>query len=273
MDDNGEIIALLSSGFETSRIFKPVLLLTVILAIIAGLISFFIRPWSYQNVYLLEYHTKHTFDIAKINPGHFVSFDEDKRIIYTMDKTEDGLLKDVFIQTKNEDTFEITYAKNAKINDNGSNRVLVLKEGTINVYDLKTKKEAFSKFGTSYVNITTTASLDYKAKSQPTYKLLQNLTRENMIELQWRITVPIMTIFFGLLATALSRSSPRVKRRAQKLMLAILIYAVYYNFYQVFKKWVLNGYFPLIPGTFFLTALLFVIYIYIKLINKKEYLY
>lgn len=271
MDDNGEITVLLTSGFNPKKIFKPVLMLTIALVIFSGLLSFFIRPWSYKNISILEYNTKYTFDITKINPGHFVAL-EDKRVIYTGGKSKSNVLENVFIQTKDEDTLEIIYAKKASI-ENKNRNLLFLEDGTIYMYNLVSKKETYSKFKNGYVNLSQDSEFEYKTKALSTLTLLNSKDIENLVELQWRITVPIMTLFFGLLSIALSRSSPRIKRRSQKLIIAILLYALYYNLVYIVRKWITGGLFPLYPGTFLLTGMLFVIYLFIKIKNKREYLY
>lgn len=271
MDDNGEITVLLTSGFNTKKIFRPVLILTIILAVVSGLLSIFVRPWSYKNIYILEYNTKYTFDITKINPGHFVAL-EDKRVIYADGKSKLNVLEDVFIQTKDEDTLEIIYAKKASMKE-GSTNTLFLEDGTLYMYNFINKKETYSKFKNGYINLSQDGEFEYKTKSLSTMSLLNSKDIESLVELQWRVTVPIMTLFFGLLAIVLSRSSPRIKRRSQKLIIAILLYAVYYNLVYIVRKWITGGLFPLYPGTFLLTGMLFVIYVFIKIKNKKEYLY
>jgi|GEM_PF-1051602 len=271
MDDSNEMTAILSSGSNSAKVFKPVIMLTIIVAIFATFQGFVIRPWAYKNIYYLEFYSKRAFDISKINPGHFVSFENGSKIVYADEKTKDNILQNVFLQTKSDNTLELIYAKSGYINNESG--LFILRDGTMYLYNTQTKKESFAKFETTYIDISNNEAVEYKTKAMSISELLQKKTNVSIVELEWRITIPFMTFFLGLLSTALSRSSPRIKRRSQKLILAILIYGLYYNLYDVVEEWVKRSLFPALPGTFSLTALLLVVYIYIKIKNKKEYLY
>ncbi|MDY6821033.1 MAG: LPS export ABC transporter permease LptF [Deferribacterota bacterium] len=279
MDDNSELTAMLSSGFSSRKIFKPIIMLTISVAILSALLSNFIRPWSYKNIYLLEHYAKQTFDITRISKGHFISFDDGSKIIYADDKIKPNILKDVFLytkSTKDEITDEIIYAKKAYLNEenNKLKDLLILEDGAIYMFNSGSGKETFSKFKNIYIDIGNTKSaLEYESKASPTFELLSKNTNSNIAELEWRLTVPFMTLFLGLLSIALSRSSPRIKKRSQKIIIAILIYITYYNLYDIVEEWVKDGLIPAIPGTFWLTLLLFITYIYIRFKTSREYLY
>jgi len=59
-------------------------MLTIIVAIFATFQGFIIRPWAYKNIYYLEFYSKRAFDISKINPGHFVSFENGAKLCMLM---------------------------------------------------------------------------------------------------------------------------------------------------------------------------------------------
>ena len=62
-------------------------------------------------------------------------------------------------------------------------------------------------------------------------------------ELQWRLSMPLMVVTLGLIAIPLSRGSPRDGRYG-RLLLAVLIYAVYSNALTVAQGWMEDGSIP-----------------------------
>ncbi len=57
---------------------------------------------------------------------------------------------------------------------------------------------------------------------------------------QWRMSTPISALLLALAAIPLSRSRPRQGRYA-KMLLAIGIYAIYFNLLDVSRSWVEQG--------------------------------
>lgn len=276
MDTQGEMTAILASGSSLKKIFKPIMLLTISVAILTGFFSIFVRPWAYNGTYLLRHYSEREFDISRINPGHFVSFNDGKRIVYAGGKLSSREMENVFLQTKNDDTFEVIYAKHAYMdqNDKITKGLLVLNNGSLYIYDLKNKRETFTQFQRIYLDVKSNKEIEFKAKSLSTYKILKSLNNtRNIAELEWRLTTPFMTLFLGLLSITLSRSAPRSKNRSVKVIIAMLIFSLYYNLYEIVEDWVEDGIIPPIPGTIWVTLLLLLVYFYLRRKSIKDYLY
>jgi lipopolysaccharide export system permease protein len=94
-----------------------------------------------------------------------------------------------------------------------------------------------------------------KVKAAATRTLAPPRNLEETAELEWRIITPMSSILLALLAIPLSSSSPRQGRRAGTL-LAIAIFAVYYNFSAITKKLVSQGAMNVLPGIFWGQVLL-----------------
>jgi len=56
-------------------------------------------------------------------------------------------------------------------------------------------------------------------------------------EYQWRLSTPVSTLLLALLAVPLSRSQPRQGRYA-RLLLAVVVYAVYFSVLDISRNWV-----------------------------------
>ena len=111
----------------------------------------------------------------------------------------------------------------------------------------------------------------YKTKSGNTFDLSQSSDPEDRAELQWRISTPLSALLLTLLAIPLSRSRPRQGRYA-RMLLALAIYAVYFNLLDVSRTWVEQGtaaYIWWAPGL--LILLLVTLYVpWIRIMRPRE---
>ncbi len=71
------------------------------------------------------------------------------------------------------------------------------------------------------------------------------------VELQWRLSVPLMVLTLTLMGVPLSRVNPRAGKFA-KLLPAIVLYIIYANFMFVARDWMLNGKTPVWLGLWWL---------------------
>jgi lipopolysaccharide export system permease protein len=74
-------------------------------------------------------------------------------------------------------------------------------------------------------------------------------------ELQWRLSTPVSTVLLSLLAIPLSRTAPRRGKYA-KILVAVILYAVYYNLCLAAKTWVEHRVVPRVPGIWWVHALI-----------------
>ena len=93
-----------------------------------------------------------------------------------------------------------------------------------------------------------------KRESTPTAVLMNSTNRKDIAELQWRIMMPVSVIVLLILAVPLSQSSPR-QGRYGKLVVAVLLFVIYYNLMGVAEVWVENGVVPPIIGMWWVAAL------------------
>jgi len=80
----------------------------------------------------------------------------------------------------------------------------------------------------------------YRSKSTSSFELIGSVSNKDRAELQWRLMTPFSTLLLALLAIPLSRSRPRQGRYA-RMLLALVIYAVYFNLLDVGRTWVEQG--------------------------------
>jgi lipopolysaccharide export system permease protein len=82
--------------------------------------------------------------------------------------------------------------------------------------------------------------LGYRVKAIATTKLVGAMEPVARAEFQWRMSTPVSALLLTLAAIPLSRSRPRQGRYA-KMLLALAIYAIYFNLLDVARSWVEQG--------------------------------
>jgi lipopolysaccharide export system permease protein len=263
MYQDEEITAILMSGTGYKSVLRPIILLTLLIAVIVWMWSFFIRPWSYESTYLLESYANAEFDMSMVKAGNFFSIKGGNRVIYIDKKEEANKLKNVFIQSNDNNTIEMMLADEAyeKKDDKINTHILILKNGMTYINNLEKKVEYSTLFKEAIWNLGNMGDINikYRSKSAGSFKLFMSKNLYDIAELQWRFTTPIMTIILGLLSIFLSKSGPRDENRYIKVLLATVIFTVYYNFYEIIETFVEDGLIKPIPGTFSVTALLFLL--------------
>jgi len=85
-------------------------------------------------------------------------------------------------------------------------------------------------------------------------ELARSSNPEDAAELQWRIASPVSAFLLVLLAIPLSQISPRWGQYT-KLFIAISLFLAYGQLLGIVKKWVANGVWPVLPGTWVVHAM------------------
>ena len=93
-----------------------------------------------------------------------------------------------------------------------------------------------------------------KLEATPTAMLVGSGDPEKNAELQWRLAMPLSVMVLIFLAVPLSKSSPR-QGRYIRLVMAILLFVVYYNLLGAAKFWVEKGDVPATIGLWWVPVL------------------
>jgi len=80
----------------------------------------------------------------------------------------------------------------------------------------------------------------YKTKASSSLDLSYSSDATDVAEFQWRLSTPVSALLLALLAIPLSRGRPRQGRYA-RILVALVIYAVYFNVLDVVRTWVEQG--------------------------------
>lgn len=261
---DSEIYAMRASGISEARLLRPLMRLALVLAIAVGLLSTWARPWAYTQAYELKAAAEASAETGRVRSARFYDFEGGERTVFIENIAENGSdLDGIFVRTRKGDDLQVITA-NKGIFEYLSKPFL----HRLQLTDARIMRKArdgadlSGQFGTLtlWLPANTPEPPGYKVKSATTNALRQSSNSGDRAELQWRLSTPISALLLTLAAIPLSRSRPRQGRYA-KMLLALVIYAVYFNLLDVSRSWVEQGsssYIWWVPGL--LTLIVVILY-------------
>jgi len=260
---DNEMTVMTACGVGPRQIYKPVLAFGLIAAAVLAWLVLFVSPVVQGISHRIEAVASHQADMTVLGAGRFNEIQDGLLTFYAERLSADRqTMENLFIAVRDrhdrQKPPQVVRAKSAyrKLDDTTGDQFLVLVdgfryEGTPG--DAAYRIMQFDEYGVRIdlpgVDITTT-----KREAAPSALLLASNDAEDIAELQWRLAMPVSVIALLLLAVPLSRSTPR-QGRYGRLVLAILLFVVYYNLLGTAKVWVGDGSIPLVIGLWWVPAL------------------
>ena len=254
LHSDSEIIAMQASGLREIRLIRPVVTVAIPLSLIIAMISLFVRPWAYSQTYEMRAIAEASSDINRIKAGQFYLTrtesvpegdpEEDgvdrERAVFIQNIFADNTLDTVFIRNRTADEIQIISSQTGLLVEqmHADHHLLELSDARI-FKRVEDGPDLFAKINHFKMRITNTQPepIPYKVKAVASATLEASSSPKDQAEYQWRLSTPITTLLLALLTVPLSRSKPR-QGRYGKLLLAFVIYAVYYNLIEVSQTWV-----------------------------------
>lgn len=244
LHSDSEIYAMRASGVSEMRALRPIIAVAILLAILIALFSNFVRPWAYGQSYEIKARAEASSEVERVKAARFYSFDDSGRTIFVRSVLDDGKqLREIFIQSQKGNDIQVITATTGELlyYERPELHQLLLHDAS--VYKRVDKgPDVFAELGSLVVWIPAGAPdpVGYKTKSSDLFELWNSTSGDDSAELQWRLSTPISALLLALLAIPLSRSRPRQGRYA-RMMIALVIYAVYFNLLDVSRTWVEQG--------------------------------
>ena len=254
-----EIVALSAAGVGNNRIIGPVVVITIPIALAVAALSLYGRPWAYQNSYILDATARADLNTDRFQPGRFYGNEDTGTVIYIDAKDAgNGEMSRVFYYTRKGGTSEITAALHAIQDEDLEDGRLRVSLNNGKLYRLQ--RASMDDEVVDYEKLVRfhedpEVSIGYKRKAETTPDLLDSSHPKDIAEVQWRLSRPLATLLLALIAIPLSRSSPR-QGKNERVFMAALIFAVYYNLGGVAQTWVEQGVMDEIPGVWWLHVLM-----------------
>jgi lipopolysaccharide export system permease protein len=257
---DNEMVALHASGFGELQVVRSVMWFSLAVAIMVAGLSLGVRPWAYQKSHLLEQRAEAEFNLDKLEAGQFYSAEKSGTVIFVEDiNHRKGRLEQVYFYRIEDQKVYVISARQAwqPVTDPFAPPVFKFLDGSAYLIDLTEKRDLTIKFKkmTVFLKDNDQEFGRRKIKATSTIQLAGSQNPGKLAEFQWRLTTPLTTLLLGILAVPLSRSRPRRGRHA-KTVVAVLVFALFYNLSVMAKNWVEQGVVGAIPGVWWPDAVL-----------------
>jgi lipopolysaccharide export system permease protein len=260
MYGDSEMVAMSASGMAPTGILRAILHTAPLIAVIVGVFSFYISPWSEESSARMLDDIRQQSEVSSLAAGQFRETGNGKIVFYIEKLSKDQKhMENVFIQSSRHNTQGVLSAASGyrTISEENGQQYLILEngyryEGSPGEAEFKIVK--FERHGVR-IEEKTKVVAKRKRKAIPTTSLFDSAMPADRAELQWRLSMPIAAILLGLLALPVSRGGPRDGRFA-RLFVGILAYIVYNNLMGVARDMVKAGSVPDLVGMWWVHLLL-----------------
>ena len=229
---DSEMIVWFSSGQALTAWLRPIMWFALPFFAAILVLSLFLSPWAEQRRLEYERQLESRDEITLLTPGLFREFGRAKLVVFIESiNSFDGTIRNVFLHSVDEGKDSTTVARVGSLQQSpNGDRFIVLTDGRRYEGKPGTSDYQIVEFGSlgRRIEPAELRALPASTKAIPTATLiLLNGPRERA-ELFWRLSVPISAFVLTLLAVPLAYVNPRIGR-SFNLMVAILVFAIYYN--------------------------------------------
>lgn len=256
---DSEMAALGACGIGPAQLYRPLLGLALIAALLVGSLALFVTPRTAALGLQIRDRAEHAADLSTLTAGRFHESGNGKLVFYAERVSPDREhLEGLFVRTEQEAAPVLLTAQRAHPARDAAtgDRFLVMEEGYR--YQGFPGDPVFRvlQFARHGIRLETVEILHPSQKKDaiPTEQLWNSRDSRDIAELQWRLSLPLAALSLVILAVPLSRSTPR-QGRFGKLFGAILVFIVYYNLMGTAQVWVEKGTLPPLPGMWWVHVL------------------
>ena len=241
---DSEIAALQACGYGPVQLLRPLLGFAVLVALGLAWLSFVQVPLADLHAQQLKAAAIRNAQFGTLDSGRFRSFSKGDAVFYAESVDSKGVLHNVFVQRDVHGTMELALAETATYTKGPTDASHVVTlfngrryEGVPGRSDFRVIE--FREHGIPVVS-PESAVRKVDPDTKPTSELWGSPAREDVAQLQARISTPLMALILTIIAVPLSRLRPR-QGRYGRVGFAILVYFVYLNLITAAKVWVEKG--------------------------------
>jgi lipopolysaccharide export system permease protein len=249
---DNEMVVMSACGIGPARIYKPLLGFGLLVALVLAWLALYVSPEVQGMSTRLKASAQQQADLKVLGAGRFNELQGGKVTFYAERQSDDRKrMENLFISIRYDELSQrppqLLTAKTANriLDERTGDDFLVLHdgyryEGRPGEADYRIMQ--FSKYGVR-VDLPDAPVYNDSLEATPSLLLLKSSDPMEIAELQWRLSMPVSVIALLLLAVPLCRSGPR-QGRYGRLVLAILLFVIYYNLLATAKVWVGKGAVP-----------------------------
>jgi lipopolysaccharide export system permease protein len=229
---DSEMIVWFTSGVSLTAWIRPIFTFAAPLVLIIGVLSLALSPWAEEKTQEYKRILEARNEATALAPG---LFKEARRsdLIYFIESFDplSNRINNVFIQSVENGRNVVTAALSGYLDTLPNGEIyLVLEKGRRYEGEpgsAEFRIVDFARLG-RHIETAAVAREEPTMKSMPTAELIRRPGPQPLAELFWRLALPIMALLLTFVAIPLSYVNPRIGR-SFNLMVAILVFAIYYN--------------------------------------------
>jgi lipopolysaccharide export system permease protein len=260
---DNEMVVMSACGVGPGRIYRPLLACATVVALgLAGL-SLYVSPAVQAISSQLKASAEQQAELTVLGAGRFNNLQDGKVTFYAERFSADRRqMENLFIVVRDPERpgkpLQVLSARSATRERTAASGddFLVLQDGYRYVGQPGAADYRIMHFG-SYgvrVDLPDVAAESPRREAVPTRQLLGSADPWDVAELQWRLAMPLSAVVLVLLAVPLCRTAPR-QGRYGRLVVAIMLFLIYYNLLSTAQAWVGKGAIAPWPGLWWVPAL------------------
>ncbi|MDP4946080.1 MAG: LPS export ABC transporter permease LptF [Alishewanella sp.] len=260
---DSEMTVLHATGVSEWYITRLTLLLSLVMALLAGAVTLYLSPWATEQEYTLLERAESDAGLFSLVPGRFQHTSNEKAVIFVQDVSRSGNeLSKVFVAQSSDNPANpgqaIVYAQSGAVKEDPQTgaQMLQLQQGRRYAGDSQTAAYEITEFGSYLMQIREQEVEQRRRKlgSLSTPALLQENNAEAAAEWHWRIAIPLSIPILTLIAVPLARVNPR-QGKFGRLLPALLLYLGYYALMIIARSAIEDGKIPAEWGMWWLHLL------------------
>ena len=265
---DSEMVAAQACGLNARRSYAAMLALALPVAALSAWFSLQLAPQAAAGEARLRQQALQEGLKVPLEAGQFRSLNGGRTVVYARSVDQSGDLRDVFIKRSRGDLVETTVAQRARrvIAADGTSQSIELFDGERLEGIPGTQRYSLLRFPEATIPLITDTTLaaNLRIDQRPTMQLLGSADRKVDAELQWRLSLPVMSLVVATFAMPLGRLRPR-QGRYSRVGLAVLLFASYSALSFAARSWLERGLVPAglgmwwVHGLFLLLALAWIL--------------
>ena len=263
---DSEMTVLHATGVSEWYVTRITLVLSLLLAMVAGGVTLFLSPWATEREYQVLEKADASAGLMSVVPGRFQHTSNEKAVIFVHDVgrgSDAGRLGRVFVAQSSDDdpsSLAVVYAQSGIVREDATGaQSLQLDAGRRYAGTVSSPAFEITEFEQYQIQIREQEVEQRRRKlgSVPSSELLLLDSNEAVAEWHWRIAIPLSIPLLTLIAVPLSRVNPR-QGKFGRLLPALLLYLGYYSMLIIARSALEDGKIPAQLGMWWLhgTALL-----------------
>jgi len=264
---DNEMAAMNACGIGLLRLYRSVMVMVIPLTLLVFVLALFVQPWLVQQMDAYKQQIESRSDLSGLVAGQFNK--ADKATLFIEKRSANGkTMQNIFSRQLSGSSTAIETSKQLqRYRDEQGRGFVVFIDGQYYEGEVGQADYSITRYQKHGVFVPEKKIKQRTRSEALSSRFLWQSTDNSwhQAELQWRLSMPLLTFLLAMLAVPLSYTTPR-NGRYSKLAVGILIYVVYVNLAGVAQTWLEHQKVPQWLGMWWIHSfgLLLIVFLLVK---------